>query len=156
MYLSKLWKVKGCNKFTFFKRGVAGKTTGNGRPQRGGTAREWRTTRRCTGEERSSGVREGEKERPSGWERERNEKRWPFGRLNRAWAYPAMIHGGVHVSTGHPTGPCSGHVAGSTPPPCMAGFSVCCPAMHGGGAKQPRFEISFLTGLNLKFVFKMG
>jgi len=31
-----------------------------------------------------------------------------------------------------------------------------CPAMHGGGAKRPSFEIFFVNGLNLKFVLKMG
>jgi len=30
-----------------------------------------------------------------------------------------------------------------------------CPAMHGGGAKRPRFENFLRSGLNLKFVLKM-
>jgi hypothetical protein len=36
------------------------------------------------------------------------------------------------------------------------GVQCFCPAMHGGGAKRPRFEKSLQTGLKLKFVLKMG
>ena len=168
--LFKLWKRKGCKKFTFSKRGVAGKTTVEndevGNTQRRGTPRRGNGVKDdAEGHRRRAelGCERGREREPSGWERERNEKRWPFGRLSRARAYPAMIHGWVPLPRHDPRrGPrqhTSAHRAmqwprGRVNPATMhGGVQWFCPAMHGGG---PRFEIFLKSGLNLKFVLKMG
>jgi len=65
---------------------------------------------------------------------------------------PAISHGGVHVSV-----LCQPCATSPVHPAAMHGGVMCiCPAMHGGGAKRPSFEIFFVNGLNLKFVLKMG
>ena len=157
--LFKLWKRKGGKKFTFSKRGVAGKTTVEndkvGNTQRRGTPRRGNGGEgRREGAPEKSGARVWERERKKDpraeWGREMR-KRWPFGRLSRARAYPAMIHGGVPLPRHDPrrgprqhTGPCSGHVAGSTPPPCMAGFSDFAPPCMVAGP----------NGLDLNFFWE--
>jgi len=82
-------------------------------------------------------MRGGVATRHYGWRGPRNSP-WPVAGSTSAgpaqpgatWRFnPATMHGGVQWF---------------------------CPAMHGGEAKRPRFEKSLQTGLNLKFVLKMG
>jgi hypothetical protein len=172
--LFKLWKRKGGKKFTFSKRGVAGKTTVEndkvGNTQRRGTPRRGNGGEgRREGAPEKSGARVWERERKKDpraeWGREMRE-RWPFGRLSRARAYPAMIHGGVPLPRHDPRrGPRQPTLAtsamqmprGRVYPATMHGGVLCfCPAMHGGGVKRPSFEIFFESVSKLKFVSYLG